>query len=207
MTRAIDDIAWERRRQVEQEGYHPRADDCYTSGQLPAAAQSYVLAFRARQSPGTALRYEGSDRPLPPKCWPWSHHAWRPKDDRRDMVRAAALVAAEIDRVLRATNTVLTEPAQAFHALLLELRDGTARRVPTHDLVTAAIGLLQLQRHRATGTVKPWPAPAPLPTGGWPLTLRPWFSQGPVQDMIEAGALIALCIVRLDERQAGEARP
>jgi len=31
-------------------------------------------------------------------AWPWDPKWWKPKDRRRDLVRAAALIIAEIDR-------------------------------------------------------------------------------------------------------------
>ncbi len=201
MTRAIDDIAWERRRQVEQEGCSDRADDSYTAGQLAAAAQSYVLAVMARRSPETALRYEGSNRPMPPRCWPFPPHWWRPKDDRRDLVRAGALAVAEIDRVYRLAGSVGPDPIPAVHKWLLDHQAGPARRVDTGYIMTAAIGLLQLQRKRCAGeSPRDAGVTVPAPAGGWPMDLRPWFSNGEIPDLVEAAALIALCVVRLDER-------
>jgi hypothetical protein len=34
--------------------------------------------------------------------WPWSVQWWKPKDRRRDLVRAGALIVAEIERLDRA---------------------------------------------------------------------------------------------------------
>ena len=39
---AIDDIAAERRRQIEVEGFSAVYDDVYTEGELPAAAACYA---------------------------------------------------------------------------------------------------------------------------------------------------------------------
>ena len=33
--------------------------------------------------------------------WPWNEAAWKPKDARRDLVRTAALIVAEIERLDR----------------------------------------------------------------------------------------------------------
>lgn len=33
--------------------------------------------------------------------WPWAVRWWKPKDPIRDLVRAGALIAAEIDRLQR----------------------------------------------------------------------------------------------------------
>jgi hypothetical protein len=35
---------------------------------------------------------------LPPACWPWTRDWWKPQDFRRDLVRAAALILAELER-------------------------------------------------------------------------------------------------------------
>lgn len=37
-----------------------------------------------------------------PDLWPWERAAWKPKDARRDLVRAGALILAEIERLDRA---------------------------------------------------------------------------------------------------------
>lgn len=34
--------------------------------------------------------------------WPWALEWWKPKDNRRNLIRAAALVIAEIERLDRA---------------------------------------------------------------------------------------------------------
>jgi hypothetical protein len=36
-----------------------------------------------------------------PEMWPWSREWWKPRNSRRDLVRAAALIVAEIERVDR----------------------------------------------------------------------------------------------------------
>jgi hypothetical protein len=37
-------------------------------------------------------------------AWPWADKDWKPKDRRRDLIRAAALIVAEIERLDRATS-------------------------------------------------------------------------------------------------------
>jgi hypothetical protein len=46
----------------------------------------------------------GRSYPRPPQQWPWLSKWWKPKDRRRDLVRAAALVIAEIERLDRASS-------------------------------------------------------------------------------------------------------
>lgn len=103
----VEMIAAERRRQVEAEGWTPAHDDGHTAGELAIAAACY-----AHPAP----------RPLNVKLmWPWDREWWKPAvpGDRvgshteytpeeiraariKDLRRAGALIAAEIDRLLRA---------------------------------------------------------------------------------------------------------
>ena len=41
--------------------------------------------------------------------WPWAASWWKPKNRRRDLVRAAALIVAEIERIDRATVARMAE--------------------------------------------------------------------------------------------------
>lgn len=86
---AIRDVIAERRRQVEAEGWTAEHDDCHGTGELAEAAACY--AFYARYQPA------GS-----PDLWPWDHQSWKPKNQRSNLVRAGALIVAEIERLDRA---------------------------------------------------------------------------------------------------------
>lgn len=86
-------IAAERRRQVEEEGWTERHDDLHTDGALAVAATHY-----ARPPEQRVLRTP--NRPVP-VGWPWEDGAWRPGDRVRELVKAGALIAAEIDRLQR----------------------------------------------------------------------------------------------------------
>lgn len=90
-SRAIADVSAERRRQVEGEGWTAAHDDQHTHGDLAQAAACYAIY--------------ASGRSVPPDLWPWAMEWWKPKDRRRDLVRAAALVIAEIDRLDRAMDS------------------------------------------------------------------------------------------------------
>lgn len=89
MSTGIEAIAAERRRQVEAEGWTPEHDDTHESGEMARAAACYA------QEAGGRLAH-------PPRGWPWEKGWWKPKDRRYDLVRAGALIAAEIDRIDRA---------------------------------------------------------------------------------------------------------
>lgn len=80
---AMEDVAAERRRQVYDEGWTPEHDDAHSLGELAKAAASYAA---------------GS----PAWTWPWDKKWWKPTDRRRDLVKAGALIVAEIERLDRA---------------------------------------------------------------------------------------------------------
>lgn len=89
-TPAINDVLSERERQQQVEGWTPEHDDHHAFGELALAAACYAVN-------GSSFR-EGAS---PPTWWPWSAEWWKPKDARRDLVRAAALLIAEIERLDR----------------------------------------------------------------------------------------------------------
>jgi hypothetical protein len=81
------DVLAERRRQIEKERWTPEHDDEHTDGVLALAASCYATA--------------DTGSPLP-KVWPWDPADWKPKGKRRNLVRAGALILAEIERIDRA---------------------------------------------------------------------------------------------------------
>lgn len=85
----IEEIAAERKRQREVEGWTEQHDDEHDWGQLALAASCYAAH--------AAGRYRG----VRPGAWPWEPQWWKPKDPRRDLIRAAALIVAEIERIDR----------------------------------------------------------------------------------------------------------
>lgn len=84
-------IAAERRRQIDVEGYTPGHDDeDHSTGQLAMAAACYAL-------------HPSEDEPSePPQFWPWGNDWWKPGDRVRELVKAGALIVAEIERLQRA---------------------------------------------------------------------------------------------------------
>jgi hypothetical protein len=109
MTGGAGLIAEERRRQVEAEGWTHEHDDGHASGELVQAARCYAWAAQVAENVPPA-EWFGTDADglvkLPRGAnvqWPvgWD---WKPDDDPvRNLVKAGALIAAEIDRLLRAS--------------------------------------------------------------------------------------------------------
>lgn len=97
MMTGIELIAAERKRQVEVEGF--TNDDIFQPhGELARAAVCYALPPKDR------VYHVGIGREQwkIPALWPWSITWWKPTpDDRvRELTKAGALIAAEIDRLL-----------------------------------------------------------------------------------------------------------
>lgn len=106
---ALADIALERQRQIDAEGFVPEHDDRYQDESLAVAAACYVLApihqmpsiIQHRQEGEVETRYEV------PRHWPWNPRWWKPGPvilkgwRRRHLVKAAALLVAEIERLDR----------------------------------------------------------------------------------------------------------
>lgn len=88
MSKAIADIAAERERQITEEGWTPGGDDLHVKGQLAAAASGYIMSALGKYREAWAV-------------WPFTNPI-KPKSPREDLVRAGALIAAEIDRLDRA---------------------------------------------------------------------------------------------------------
>lgn len=90
MTRAARDVLTERKRQVEGEGWDAQHDDNEQGDHsLSSAAACYAIGDYATQRTIDDL-------------WPWERKWWKPKDQRRNLVRAGALILAEIERLDRA---------------------------------------------------------------------------------------------------------
>lgn len=93
---AIDDIRVERTRQTTEEGWSEAHDDQHDSGELARAAACY--AEHATDAHHVRVCRSGD----PPSAWPWSKLWWKPSSRRRDLVKAGALIVAEIERLDRA---------------------------------------------------------------------------------------------------------
>jgi hypothetical protein len=89
----VELIAAERQRQIDVEGWTPEHDDANCTGQLCFAARSYVAE---------AINLTTNERLAAHIGWPWQREWWKPSDDPiKNLVKAGALIAAEMDRLQR----------------------------------------------------------------------------------------------------------
>lgn len=113
-TDALADVAAERERQKVVEGWGTAHDDAHENGEMALAAIAYAAV------PGIEIKAHGW---VPCGCrsvgecnhwggrvqawvdpWPWDAKWWKPTDRRRDLVKAGALILAEIERLDRAAS-------------------------------------------------------------------------------------------------------
>jgi len=113
MSTGAELIAAERRRQFDSDGYTPEHDRLHNDDSLARAAATYALPARSRDY---RQLLDGSG--AVPMHWPWGVAAWKPTRREwnqtksegyldveavhcriRDLVKAGALIAAEIDRL------------------------------------------------------------------------------------------------------------
>jgi hypothetical protein len=100
VTDAARDVLAERERQMTAEGWTLDHDDEHTSGEMAKAAAAYAL-----NAGNVALGWPKD--PLravcePPPFWPWDRDWWKPDTLRWMLVKAGALILAEIERIDRA---------------------------------------------------------------------------------------------------------
>ena len=118
-------IAAERWQQITELGWTPEHDDGHDGNELARAAVALCKHAYSRgwQCDNSTIP-DGSDRYTqepPPDEWPedWADW-WKPKTPIRDLVKAGALIAAEIDRRNRKASAkpsnILAEPSPANDA-------------------------------------------------------------------------------------------
>lgn len=103
--RVMADIAAERRRQVEVEGFTTDHDGCWPYGELAEAAACYAsgkpLFLESRTRRPSSMNPDGDLVVRYAPIWPWAEEWWKPKTRRHNLVRAGALITAEIERIDR----------------------------------------------------------------------------------------------------------
>ena len=100
MSAGAADVLAERRRQQTDEGWTRPHDDAHSDGSLAAAAAVYAMTGSQPELRISQADYNATLKAL----WPisWDRGWFKRKDSRRDLVRAGALIIAEIERLDRA---------------------------------------------------------------------------------------------------------
>jgi hypothetical protein len=89
---AIDVLA-ERQRQIDVEGWSEEHDSNHTEGSLAMAAAVYAAYHPFADN--------GHGEWIITGLWPWDRKWFKSTDPRRDLVKAGALILAELDRIDR----------------------------------------------------------------------------------------------------------
>jgi len=106
----IELIAAERERQIHSEGWTSNHDAQHSTGELAIAGACYALRISQVHLPTSVNSPRGLEsqidftRPLPNQItWPWDNEWYKPTPENRvrQLVKAGALIAAEIDRLQR----------------------------------------------------------------------------------------------------------
>lgn len=113
LSKAEQDVLAERTRQVTGEGFTAGGDDQYDPGTLASAGTCYGMYAADMLHPMSQgdgfVALEGQ----PPLNWPWDANWWKPKDPRDAMVKAAALLIAEIEKMDRAAGVETNSTPEA----------------------------------------------------------------------------------------------
>lgn len=116
--RVIADIGMERGRQTIEEGYTVAHDDSHANGELADAAACYCVSAQEQLN---GVPMEPFERFTLADFWPWEPQHWKPKSPRQDLVRAAALIVAEIERIdRRRGGTLQIHPTQEEAAKVVD---------------------------------------------------------------------------------------
>jgi hypothetical protein len=87
------ELVWDERiRQQTEEGYTPAHDDEHTEGQLALLAAAYALSSRGKYKRTVEIH----------SVLALDGFSFKPKDPISDVIKAAALLLAELERLLRA---------------------------------------------------------------------------------------------------------
>ncbi len=103
---AARDVLAERQRQIKVEGWDHYHDDANERSELAQAAACYALSGTPADE---AVFIHGQWNDPRDLFWPysWDRKWWKPTNRRRDLVKAGALILAEIERLDR-----LSAPSQ-----------------------------------------------------------------------------------------------
>lgn len=117
MDAVLEQIRTERQRQVVVEGYSRAHDDEHDAGELAGAAACYAIRATEQaeaiangplahpeciDAPPRQYIYFERAPPLDRPIWRFDSSYWKPRDQRSNLVKAGALIVAEIERIDRA---------------------------------------------------------------------------------------------------------
>lgn len=106
LSKAAIDVLAERQRQVEVEGWTPEHDDAHNYGELASAGACYAFVGSLTDFQRKVYAYKNPPYLGPMVLhWEWDEKWWKPTTPRRDLVKAAALILAEIERLDRQEAT------------------------------------------------------------------------------------------------------
>jgi len=101
MSKGVELISIERERQISKEGWTPEHDLRHSEGELSQIAACYAMPEHTR------CMYQSLNAKTGrwyPRWYPigWPIDSWKPtpEDRVKELVKAGALIAAEIDRLL-----------------------------------------------------------------------------------------------------------
>ena len=86
----IEESENERMRQISIEGWSLGHDDGHKNNELAIAASGYCN-----------VQIDSMDKYLVPDNWPFDEDWFKPSTPRRNLIKAAALIVAEIERIDR----------------------------------------------------------------------------------------------------------
>ena len=115
MKTGVELIAEERTRQITKEGWTTYHDDEHVNGEMAKAAACYAdFSCPTEERTIQVALQRGLSEPerfyhvrvQVPVNWPWSAEWWKPSPETRlrELAKAGALIAAEIDRLQRAAT-------------------------------------------------------------------------------------------------------
>lgn len=106
----VELISTERARQISAEGWTPEHDDEHDGGELAQAAICYAMHARDRGVRPISACGKSWLEFFWPSYWLRSYWKPSPNDRIRELVKAGALIAAEIDRLQRKGSNTKLEP-------------------------------------------------------------------------------------------------
>lgn len=106
MTTGIELISKERERQINKEGWTKEHDAEHCFGELANAAACYAMTDFYKNRDMVSIWCEDGTTRRVPVMWSWDGQWWKPtpNDRIKELVKAGALIAAEIDRLLAEKN-------------------------------------------------------------------------------------------------------